>query len=152
MYTKRLLAVVAAALMLTTAASAGNTQRHQRTLSGTYVCLTCEMEKIEGARCQCDVYGHHYCLRLDDGRYVSFLPNDHSMDLIKGGGRKDFRMKVTGLYNPQSRSIDVQSYEIDGIKTVWNAKDGQMEMVRARVTTDKKKDEAKDNDRFTSSN
>jgi hypothetical protein len=143
-YTKRLITAVAVIIALSTVANAGNTQRSVQTLTGTYVCLVCELEKVEGARCQCDVYGHQYCLRLGDGRYVTFLPNDHGVDLIKGGGRKNFTMKVTGLYNPQSRTIDVHSYVIDGIKTMWNAEHARMEMCSTNQTKSKDKDKGKD--------
>ena len=119
MNANRLVTAFVVVIALATTIMAENPLRRQRTFSGTYVCLACDLAKKGGAHSQCDIYGHQYCLKLNNGNYVMFLRNDYSEELLKGGGREDFKMKVTGVYDPQARTIDVRSYEIDGIKSTW---------------------------------
>lgn len=103
-------------------------QKKVRTFTGTLTCLACDLKKLEGTNSECDAYGHKHCLRLDNDRYINFLENDHSEVLVKGGGRHDTRITVTGIYDSNSRTIDVQSYVIDGIKTTWCEKHQQMDI------------------------
>lgn len=112
---------------LSVAASAAS-QKKVRTFTGTHTCLACDLKKLEGTNSECEAYGHKHCLRLDNGKYINFLENDHSEALIKGGGRHNTRITVTGIYNSNSHTIDVQSYVIDGIETVWCEKHHQMDI------------------------
>ncbi len=95
--------------------------------TGTWTCLACDLKKLDGVRAQCEDFGHKHCLRLSDGRYIQFLENDHSIDLIKGGGRHDVELTVRGIYNSKARVIDVESYTIDGVTTTWCAEHGRMD-------------------------
>ena len=119
--------VVLAIAALSGVASA-NSQKKVKTFSGTLTCLACDLKKLEGTNSECEAYGHKHCLRLDNDKYINFLENDHSEALIKGGGRHDTRVTVTGIYNSNSHTVDVQSYVIDGINTVWCEKHRQMDI------------------------
>lgn len=125
--------LVLAMATLSIAASAAS-QKNVKTLTGTLTCLACDLKKLKGTNSECEAYGHKHCLRLDNDRYVNFLENDHSEALIKGGGRHDTRVKVTGIYDSNSRTIDVETYVIDGIKTTWCEKHGQMDICGDKKT------------------
>jgi hypothetical protein len=100
-----------------------------KTFKGTWTCLACDLKGLDGSvRAQCEDLGHKHCLRLDNGNYVFFLENDHSLDLIKGGGRHNTRMSVTGKYFPKAHVLDVQSYVIDDITTAWCPVHQKMDM------------------------
>jgi len=110
-------------------ASAGYwNDNEQKTLTGTLTCLACDLKNLAGTNSQCEVFGHRHSLRLNNGDYVYFLENDHSEALIQGGGRHDTKVKVTGIYNKKSHTIDVQSYEIDGVVTEWCDSHKRMDM------------------------
>jgi len=121
------IAIVLAVVLMTALTVTATTSSKVRTFTGTYTCLVCDLQKSEGAHGQCDQFGHTYCLRLDNGRYIMFLHNDHAEDLVKGGGRTNFRMTVTGIYDMQSHTIDVQNYVIDGVKSTWCAEHKRMD-------------------------
>jgi hypothetical protein len=119
------LVLVIAALNVTASAAS---KKNAKTFTGTHTCLACDLKKLEGTNSECEAYGHKHCLRLDNGKYINFLENDHSEALIKGGGRHNTRITVTGIYNSNSHTIDIQSYVIDGIKTEWCEKHHQMDI------------------------
>ena len=118
----------AALILLVGSAALGQTNTMPRTFTGTYTCIACDLKKTAGAHCQCDIYGHDYGIKLTDGTYIHFLPNDHSVDLVKGGGRTDFQITVTGIYDRSAHTIDVQKYTIDGVETVWSQEHNRMEI------------------------
>jgi len=99
-----------------------------KTCNGTLTCLACDLRHYEGLNAQCEVFGHRHSIRLKNGDYIYFLENDHSTDLIKGGGRHNAQIEVTGFYDKKSHTIDVQSYVIDGIRTEWCADHERMDM------------------------
>ena len=116
-------------LLLLTAAAAAQQKSEQKILTGTWTCLNCDLKGLDGSsRTQCEDLGHRHCLRLDNGKYVFFLDNDHAAALIKGGGRHDVRMTVKGIYYPDAHTIAVQSYVIDGRTTSWSEEHQRMEM------------------------
>jgi hypothetical protein len=102
-----------------TAISFAGERGQKKEFTGTWTCLACDLKKLDGVRAQCEDFGHKHCLRLNDGRYIQFLENDHSTDLIKGGGRHEVQLTVRGIYDSKSHTIDVESYVIDGITTTW---------------------------------
>jgi hypothetical protein len=120
------MSLMLAMTVLSVSVSAGSKAK-VKTLTGTLTCLACDLKKLAGTNSECEAYGHKHCLRLDNDKYVNFLENDHSEALIKGGGRHDTRATVTGIYDSKSRTMDVQSYVIDGITTAWCEKHGQMD-------------------------
>jgi hypothetical protein len=109
-------------------AASANSQKNVKTFTGTHTCLACDLKKLEGTNSECEAYGHKHCLRLDNGKYINFLENDHSEALIKGGGRHNTRITVTGIYDSKSHTMDIHNYVIDGIKTVWCEKHHQMDI------------------------
>ena len=126
MIRKTTVLLVLAIAALSVAASAAS-QKNVKTFTGTLTCLACDLKKLEGINSECEVYGHRHSLRLDNGKYINFLENDHSEALLKGGGRHNTKVQVTGVYDSKSHTIDINSYVIDGINTVWCEKHGQMD-------------------------
>lgn len=118
---------VLAIAALSVAASAAS-QKNTKTFTGTLTCLACDLKKSEGTNSECEGYGHRHSLRQDNGQYVNFLENDHSDALLKGGGRHNTVATVTGVYYSEAQTIDVHDYVIDGIRTAWCEKHGQMDI------------------------
>lgn len=116
-------------LLLFTAVAVAQKNSEQKTFTGTWTCLNCDLKGLDGSsRTQCEDLGHRHCLRLDNGKYLFFLDNDHATALIKGGGRHETRMSVKGTYYHDAHTIDVQSYVIDGRTTSWSAERQRMEL------------------------
>lgn len=89
------------------------------TMTGTLVCLGCSL-KSAGAQSACSIYGCSHALKSDDGKYVSFLQNDFSQQLIKGTDIHNKQVSITGVYFAKANVLDVHSYKVeDGPKTVW---------------------------------
>jgi hypothetical protein len=117
-----------ALVLIVGSAVLGQTNDRVRTFTGNYTCIACDLNKTVGAHSQCDIYGHNYGIKLTSGTYIHLLPNDHSVDLVKGGGRSDFKITVTGIYDANAHTIDVQKYSIDGVETRWSEEHHKMEM------------------------
>jgi hypothetical protein len=116
-------------LLLFATVAVAQQQAEPKSFTGTWTCLNCDLAGRDGSsRTQCEDLGHRHCLRLNNGKYLFFLDNDHATALIKGGGRHEVRMSVTGTYFPNAHTIDVQSYVIDGRTTSWNEEHQKMEM------------------------
>ncbi len=148
--TRRLLTLTTVALVLAVGSAVlGQTINKVRTFKGTYTCIACDFKKTNGAHSQCDIYGHSFGLRLSDGSCVHFLRNDHSVDLLKGGGRSDFEITVSGVYDRNARTIDVQKYSIDGIETAWSPDHQKMEMVVSHKQLLSKEDRGEHSDQLT---
>lgn len=89
------------------------------TMTGTLVCLGCSL-KSSGAQSACSIYGCSHALKTADGKYVSFLQNDYSQELIKGGDGHNKKVSISGVFFANANVLDVQSYKIeDGPNTVW---------------------------------
>ncbi len=65
---------------------------------GTLVCLGCSLKKGEGARAACKANGHTHALKTKDGRYINFLANQYSEDLLKGEKYHNKEMKIHGIF------------------------------------------------------
>lgn len=116
----RLRAIVALAIALIACSSVlAHPPRTTHTFVGTYLCISCDLKKTDGLNAQCETFGHRHGIKLSSGRYIYLLENDHSVDLIKGGGRENFPIQVTGFYDGFARTLDVQKYKIDGIESTW---------------------------------
>ena len=86
---------------------------------GTLVCLGCDLKQAEGARAACKVYGHKHALKTEDGKYVNFLENQYSEDLLKGEKYHNQKMKVSGVYYADANTLDVKSFQVDGKTKAW---------------------------------
>ncbi|TFH63923.1 MAG: hypothetical protein E4G91_07395 [Candidatus Zixiibacteriota bacterium] len=116
-------------LLLFAAVAVAQQKTEQKTFTGTWTCLACDMKGLDGSvRAQCEELGHRHSLRLDNGNYVFFLDNDHSQELINGGGRHQARVTVKGIYFKKAQTIDVQSYVIDGKTSSWCAEHQRMDL------------------------
>ncbi|MFZ1684623.1 MAG: hypothetical protein WAU88_10910 [Candidatus Zixiibacteriota bacterium] len=123
---RRVIFATALYLALLATAAIGQTANRTRTFTGTYTCIACNLSKSIGAHAQCDTYGHDFGVKLSDGSFVHFMLNDHSADLVKGGGRTEFPITVTGAYDRSSRTLDVEKYAIDGVESTWSPESGKM--------------------------
>jgi len=126
--TRKSIILAIMALLALGAAASADKKAEMKTFTGTWTCLACDLKQYEGLRAQCEDFGHKHCLRLDNGRYIQFLENDHSIDLVKGGGRHEAKISVRGLYDKDSRTMDIESYTIDGMTTAWCDQHHRMDM------------------------
>ena len=108
--------------LLALSAQAGTGGARKATLSGKLVCLGCTLAKTEGAAAQCSSYGHRHVLQTADGKFWSFLENDRSEPLIKGGAFHNQQVTVHGRIYPAAQTIEVESFEVGGKKYEWCAK------------------------------
>ncbi len=86
---------------------------------GTLVCLGCSLKKAEGARSACKEFGHTHALMTSDGKYVSFLENKFSSDLVKGDKYHEKEISAHGIFYASANVLDVETFEIDGKKMGW---------------------------------
>ncbi len=86
---------------------------------GTLVCMGCDLSKTEGARSECKVYGHDHALKTADGKYVIFLENKYSADLISGEKYHNKKVKVHGIYFANANQLDIETFEVEGKKKSW---------------------------------
>jgi len=95
------------------------TKAEQVTMKGTLVCLGCDLNKAEGARAACPAYGHKHALKTADGKYINFLENQYSADLIKGEKFHNKQIEVHGLYYANANQLDVEDFTVAGKKMSW---------------------------------
>jgi hypothetical protein len=88
-------------------------------LKGKLVCLGCDLKNAEGARAACSVYGHTHTLKTEDGKYINFLENQYSADLIKGEKYYDKPIEVHGIYFADANMLDVETFTVNGKKIGW---------------------------------
>ncbi len=124
---KVLLFSVAVLLVVTVSALAGSKGEH-KAFKGTLSCLGCDLKKSEGALSQCKIYGHKHAIRLEDGKYISFLENDKSADLIKGDKWHGQDVEVHGTYYKDANVIDVDSFKFGDKSYGWCEAHGAMDM------------------------
>ena len=121
---RKALLLSVAVLLVTSAMVIGSEQKavkagKEAVFEGTLVCLGCDLKKAEGARAACSVYGHEYALKTEDGRYINFLENQYSEDLLKGKKYHNQKMKVSGVYYADANILDVKAFEVDGKTMAW---------------------------------
>jgi len=100
-------------------ATTGKNKVENATFKGTLVCLGCELSKAEGAHAACSVYGHRHVLKTADGKYISFLENKFSEELIKGKQYHGKTVEVHGTYYPQANVFDLETFTVDGKQKGW---------------------------------
>jgi hypothetical protein len=86
--------------------------------SGTLVCLGCSL-KGEGANSQCGDFGHTHALKTEDGKYLTFLPNKFSSNLLEGEKFHNKAVAVHGVYYANANQLDVETYSVDGKDYGW---------------------------------
>lgn len=96
------------------------------TLEGTLVCLACSL-KPEGANADCKTFGHTHSLKTDDGKFISFLENKFSSDLINGEKYHNKKVEIHGVYYTNANTLDVESFTVDGKQKTWCANDMAMD-------------------------
>lgn len=89
------------------------------TISGTLVCLGCDLKKADGARAACSVYGHKHALKTADGRYINLLENQYSDALVNGDKYHNKAIKVAGTMFANSNTMDVRTFTVDGKTSGW---------------------------------
>jgi len=88
-------------------------------IAGQLVCMACELKAGEGARAACGEFGHKYGLKTTDGKFLGFLENRYSKDLIAGEKYKDKDLVIHGHHHIAANLIDVESFDVDGLKISW---------------------------------
>lgn len=115
--------LVALVLMLAMPIMAGNYESKKATealdYEGTLVCQACSLKKADGARAACSEYGHTHALKTKDDKFVSFLENQYSADLLKGEKYHNKKITVHGRYFANANVLDVEWFEVDGKKKAW---------------------------------
>ncbi len=89
------------------------------TFDGKLVCLGCDLKKAEGARAACSAFGHRHALKTKDGKYVNFLDNQYSADLLKGEKYNNKDITVHGVYYADANLVDVETFTVDGKSMGW---------------------------------
>lgn len=89
------------------------------TMEGTLVCMGCALKAEEGANSACSVYGHIHSLKTADGKFINFLPNQYSADLIKGGNYDKKTVTIDGVYHSSANQLDVSNFSVDGNTMSW---------------------------------
>lgn len=84
------------------------------TLTGTVVCVCCEMEK-SGAHAACNKYGHTYGLKTDNGVLWTIIKNDEGMKVIDHRNLIGTRVKITGWFFFKSDYIDLEKLELTSL-------------------------------------
>jgi hypothetical protein len=110
---------------------AGAAGKDLKVFKGRWTCPICEAKGLKGEKAECEDLGHKHALRLDDGTIITFVENERSEALVKGGDRHWLRIEVCGLYDPAAKALDVDSYQIDGIWTTWCDVHDRMDMCRS---------------------
>jgi hypothetical protein len=111
--------VVVIILPIVAANTHASSKAVDKTLDGKLVCLGCDLKKSGGARTDCKTYGHDHVLKTEDGRYISFLENQYSTDLIKGEKYHNKDIVVQGKFHANANLMDVESFKVDGQKKTW---------------------------------
>jgi len=109
--------VIVLPLLAVTTQSSGRPA--ETVIEGKLVCMACELKAGEGARAACGEYGHEYGLKTAAGKYLGFLENRYSKDLMAGEKYLDKTIVVHGHHHLAANLIDVESFEIDGKKISW---------------------------------
>ena len=91
----------------------------QVTVEGTLVCAACDLKATEGAGAACKVYGHRHALKTRDGKYINFLENKYSEDLIRGEKYHNKKMTVRGIRYANANLLEVESFEVGDKKMTW---------------------------------
>ena len=89
----------------------------QVTLKGQLVCSTCSL-KAQGAHSACSEFGCTQALKTSDGRMVTLMPNQYSTPLVASKEMSNKSVEITGTYFANANMLDVQSYSVDGGKTM----------------------------------
>jgi hypothetical protein len=89
----------------------------QVTLKGQLVCATCSL-KAQGGHSDCKEFGCTQALKTSDGRMVTLMPNQYSKPLMAGKEMSNKPVEITGTLFANANMLDVQSYAVDGGKTM----------------------------------
>ncbi len=89
------------------------------TFEGQMVCLGCDLKKADGARAECTEFGHAHALKTTDGKYISFLPNKYSKDLLQSEKYDTKTISVHGIYHADANVLDVETFTAVGKERAW---------------------------------
>ncbi|MFH1891726.1 MAG: hypothetical protein ABIK83_03485 [Candidatus Zixiibacteriota bacterium] len=91
----------------------------QANFDGKLVCMGCDLKKADGAGAACSAYGHKYAVKTADGRYINFLENKQSEDLVSGEKYHNQDVKVQGVFYANANQLEVKTFEVDGKTMSW---------------------------------
>jgi len=87
------------------------------TMKGQLVCLGCSL-KTDGAHAACSEFGCSHALKTSEGKYISFLQNKFSKNLMAGHDAHNKDVEVTGVFFANANVLDVTSYKVEEGKTI----------------------------------
>ncbi len=121
MYKKTALLIVLVFLFSVIPVTAGDktSSGKQAEFEGTLVCLGCSLKSDDGARAACSTFGHKHALKTAEGKYVNFLENQYSADLMAGKKYHNAEVKVQGVYFANANLLDVETFEVGGKQKGW---------------------------------
>ena len=79
------------------------------TLTGTIVCICCEMEKY-GGHPACKKFGHTYGLKTDNEIIWTIMKNDKGMKVIDHASLIGTKAEITGWFYFNSNYIDIDEF------------------------------------------
>ena len=126
-YRNSLFTLVILLIATATLMAAGDIRAKSAEFEGTLICQVCELKQAEGARAACKAYGHRHTLKTDDGRFINFLENKYSTDLINDAKFHNAKVKVSGNYYTKNNLLDVELFQMDGKKSSWCEGHGTMD-------------------------
>lgn len=127
---RRLLIALPILLVVSTVALAAPGKEF-KSFKGTWMCPECVALKQVDTPEVCEAKGHKHALKLDDGQMVTFVESPRAAALVHGGGREKAKIEVYGFYDMAARTLDVETYRIDGIWSSWCENHGRMDPCRS---------------------
>ena len=91
----------------------------QANFEGKLVCMGCDLKRADGASAACSAYGHKHAVKTSVGRYINFLENKQSEDLVSGEKYHNKHVKVQGVFYANANQLEVKTFEVDGKSMNW---------------------------------
>lgn len=129
--TYRKLLIALPILLLIGAVAIAAPAKEFRNFNGTWMCPECAAMKQVDSPGQCEAKGHRHALKLDGGQMLTFLDSPRAATLIHGGGRDKVKIQVCGLYDGDTKTLDVDAYRIDDVWSTWCGGHGRMDSCRS---------------------
>jgi hypothetical protein len=118
-------------LFLTMAVAFAAPAKEFKNFKGTWMCPECAKLKQADTPAKCEAEGHQHALKLDDGEILTFIDSPRAAALVHGGGRDNARIEVSGFFDAQAKSLDIEAYRIDGLWSSWCDAHSRMDLCRS---------------------
>lgn len=81
-------------------------------ITGTLICLGCDLKKSHDAEADCMNFGHKHGLKTSDGKVFTFLENRKSNDLISGKMHSGKKVNIHGRILKGTHIIEVDKVKL----------------------------------------